>query len=206
MQSGIVYGYVGLVDGLMDRLIDEMGFSPCDVIATGGLARLIAPLSRTIGNRGSTTSSPSPGSASRTNVTSDAASGRLPEVSLVALALAIALAVSFGSEPVSLAKALSDSTSLDHVIVFEVRLPRVPPRRGRGAGLSVVGSRSGHAPQRARGPFVLGVSGGSAVGATLAILIGVSSASLIPSSRSAAASARRSSASPSRAPREAIAA
>jgi type III pantothenate kinase len=48
MQSGIVYGYVGLVDGLVERLYDEMGFSPCDIIATGGLARLIAPLSRTI--------------------------------------------------------------------------------------------------------------------------------------------------------------
>jgi type III pantothenate kinase len=47
MQSGIVYGYVGLVDGLVDRLIDEMGYA-CDVIATGGLASLIAPLSRTI--------------------------------------------------------------------------------------------------------------------------------------------------------------
>ncbi|MBS2012315.1 MAG: type III pantothenate kinase [Deltaproteobacteria bacterium] len=47
MQSGIVYGYVGLVDGLVDRLIEEMGF-PCSVVATGGLARLIAPLSRTI--------------------------------------------------------------------------------------------------------------------------------------------------------------
>ncbi|MBX3228982.1 MAG: type III pantothenate kinase [Labilithrix sp.] len=47
MQSGIVYGYVGLVDGLVDRLVDEMGF-PCAVIATGGLARLIAPLSRKI--------------------------------------------------------------------------------------------------------------------------------------------------------------
>src|SRR5205823_12744999 len=47
MQSGIVYGYVGLVDGLVDRLKDELGY-PCGVIATGGLARLIAPLSRTI--------------------------------------------------------------------------------------------------------------------------------------------------------------
>lgn len=47
MQSGIVYGYVGLVDGLVDRLVEEMGF-PCAVVATGGLARLIAPLSRTI--------------------------------------------------------------------------------------------------------------------------------------------------------------
>jgi type III pantothenate kinase len=47
MQSGIVYGYVGLVDGLVDRIRDEVGF-PCAVLATGGLARLIAPLSRTI--------------------------------------------------------------------------------------------------------------------------------------------------------------
>jgi type III pantothenate kinase len=47
MQSGIVYGYVGLVDGLVDRLKDELGY-PCAVVATGGLARLIAPLSRTI--------------------------------------------------------------------------------------------------------------------------------------------------------------
>lgn len=47
MQSGIVYGYVGLVDGLVERLKTELGF-PCGVIATGGLARLIAPLSSTI--------------------------------------------------------------------------------------------------------------------------------------------------------------
>ena len=47
MQSGIVYGYVSLVDGLVDRLLEELAF-PCNVVATGGLARLIAPLSRTI--------------------------------------------------------------------------------------------------------------------------------------------------------------
>jgi type III pantothenate kinase len=47
MQSGIVYGYVGLVDGLVTRLQTELGF-PCHVIATGGLATVIAPLSSTI--------------------------------------------------------------------------------------------------------------------------------------------------------------
>jgi type III pantothenate kinase len=47
MQSGIVYGYVGLVDGLVERLKEELAY-PCSVIATGGLARLIAPLSKTI--------------------------------------------------------------------------------------------------------------------------------------------------------------
>jgi type III pantothenate kinase len=47
MQSGIVFGYVGLVDGMIARIQEELGYSTA-VIATGGLARLIAPLSRTI--------------------------------------------------------------------------------------------------------------------------------------------------------------
>jgi type III pantothenate kinase len=47
MQSGIVFGYVGLVDGVVERLRDELDY-PCEVIATGGLASLIAPLTRTI--------------------------------------------------------------------------------------------------------------------------------------------------------------
>jgi type III pantothenate kinase len=42
MQSGIVYGYAGLVDGLCARLRRELDY-PCRVIATGGLARLIGP-------------------------------------------------------------------------------------------------------------------------------------------------------------------
>ena len=47
MQSGIVFGYVGLVDGLVRRLTEEMG-GEAAVIATGGLARLIEPDSETI--------------------------------------------------------------------------------------------------------------------------------------------------------------
>jgi type III pantothenate kinase len=47
MQSGIVYGYVGLVDGLIDRLVAELGY-PCQVIATGGIAKVIGPLSSRI--------------------------------------------------------------------------------------------------------------------------------------------------------------
>lgn len=42
MQSGIVYGYAGLVDGLVKRIEKELPY-PCRVIATGGLARLIGP-------------------------------------------------------------------------------------------------------------------------------------------------------------------
>lgn len=41
MQSGLYHGYVGLVDGILRKMIDELGGS-ARVIATGGLAPLIA--------------------------------------------------------------------------------------------------------------------------------------------------------------------
>jgi len=41
IQSGLVFGYVGQVEGLVNRIKDEVDFS-CTVIATGGLARRIA--------------------------------------------------------------------------------------------------------------------------------------------------------------------
>jgi len=47
MQAGIYYGYVGLVDGIVTRMKAESREKPT-VIATGGLAGLIAPESRTI--------------------------------------------------------------------------------------------------------------------------------------------------------------
>ena len=47
IQSGVVYGYAGLVDGLVERMKTEMGGSP-KVIATGGLAPLIADVARSI--------------------------------------------------------------------------------------------------------------------------------------------------------------
>lgn len=47
MQAGIFYGYVGLVDEIVGRMKTESRDNP-RVIATGGLAGLIAPESRTI--------------------------------------------------------------------------------------------------------------------------------------------------------------
>lgn len=47
MQAGLYYGYAGLVDGVLERMIDELGNKP-SVIATGGLAPLIATASRFI--------------------------------------------------------------------------------------------------------------------------------------------------------------
>src|SRR6184192_3466645 len=47
LQSGLYYGYLGLVDGILERLVAEMG-SGTKVVATGGLAPLIASGSRFI--------------------------------------------------------------------------------------------------------------------------------------------------------------
>ena len=47
MQSGIVFGYIALVDGIVNRMKQEVQTSP-KVIATGGLAHLIASESETI--------------------------------------------------------------------------------------------------------------------------------------------------------------
>jgi type III pantothenate kinase len=47
MQSGIFFGYVGLVDEIVRRIKKETKSNP-KVIATGGLANLIAGESETI--------------------------------------------------------------------------------------------------------------------------------------------------------------
>lgn len=46
LQSGAIYGFAAQVDGLVRRLVDEVG--PCEVVATGGLAGLIGPVSEAI--------------------------------------------------------------------------------------------------------------------------------------------------------------
>ena len=45
LQSGLYYGYIGLVDGIIERMAAELGAQP-RVIATGGLARTISGDSR----------------------------------------------------------------------------------------------------------------------------------------------------------------
>jgi type III pantothenate kinase len=47
LQSGLYYGYLGLVDGVLERLLGEMG-SAVTVIATGGLAPLLGSGSKYI--------------------------------------------------------------------------------------------------------------------------------------------------------------
>ncbi len=47
MQSGIFFGYVGLVDGILERLLEEMPDTRM-VVATGGQAEMVAEGSRFI--------------------------------------------------------------------------------------------------------------------------------------------------------------
>ena len=47
LQSGLYYGYLGLVDGILDLLVQELG-PDARIVATGGLARLIGTDSKHI--------------------------------------------------------------------------------------------------------------------------------------------------------------
>ncbi|MBA5247026.1 type III pantothenate kinase [Marnyiella aurantia] len=47
MQSGMVYGYLGMVEGFIDRINDEVQ-DQCFVIATGGVSHVYKPLTEKI--------------------------------------------------------------------------------------------------------------------------------------------------------------
>jgi type III pantothenate kinase len=46
IQSGFVFGFAGLIDGIVRRIEDEMG--TVRLLATGGLAKVIVPFTETI--------------------------------------------------------------------------------------------------------------------------------------------------------------
>jgi type III pantothenate kinase len=48
LQSGLLYGFAGQVDGLVRRILAELGPGPVTVLGTGGLAPLMAGESETI--------------------------------------------------------------------------------------------------------------------------------------------------------------
>ena len=47
IQSGVIFGFAGLIDGIARRIARELGGEPT-IIATGGLANAIAPFCETI--------------------------------------------------------------------------------------------------------------------------------------------------------------
>ena len=48
MQSGIVFGYAGLVDNIVSMMKEELGSDDVNVVATGGLAPLICAETKTV--------------------------------------------------------------------------------------------------------------------------------------------------------------
>ena len=45
MRSGIMFGAAAMLDGLLERMEQELG-TPVKVIATGGIAKFVIPLCR----------------------------------------------------------------------------------------------------------------------------------------------------------------
>lgn len=45
MRSGIMYGNASMIDGIIDRMEEELG-QPATLVATGGLSRFVTPLCR----------------------------------------------------------------------------------------------------------------------------------------------------------------
>src|SRR6266508_459936 len=93
---------------------------------------------------------------------------------------ALALALLFGTETTSLARALSEPDSLDRLVIMKARLPRVALAATAGAGLGVAGAALQALLRNPLAePYLLGVSGGAALGATLAILAGFTGTTLL---------------------------
>jgi iron complex transport system permease protein len=107
-----------------------------------------------------------------------------PAVVLLVLALllvlSVALALGFGAESVSLSRALRDPHSLDATIVLTARLPRVLLAVVAGSALAAVGvAFQALLRNPLADPYVLGVSGGAAAGATIAIVAGATAWSVL---------------------------
>jgi iron complex transport system permease protein len=100
---------------------------------------------------------------------------------LTLLLLATVLsALMLGAEPIDLGRALHDPESLDATILFAARLPRVALACLAGGSLAVVGvAFQALLRNPLADPYVLGVSGGAAAGATLAIIAGASAFSIL---------------------------
>jgi iron complex transport system permease protein len=92
-------------------------------------------------------------------------------LSLLLLVVAVCSSC-IGTESIDLSKVLSDPTM--HTLLFELRLPRVIMAAMVGASLAIVGAAlQALFRNPLADPFILGVSGGGAVGASIAIAFGI---------------------------------
>lgn len=94
--------------------------------------------------------------------------------------LAVVVALFVGAEPISAMRALTDGSSFDHAVVFELRAPRAILAALAGAALAASGAALQSTLRNALAePYLLGVSGGAAFGATLAVVVGFSGATIL---------------------------
>ncbi len=102
-------------------------------------------------------------------------------LALIALTLAVAaLSLTVGAVHLDLAKALAEPASQDGVILLQARLPRVALGLVTGGALAAVGvAFQALLRNPLADPYILGVSGGAAMGATLAMLLGATTVTLL---------------------------
>ncbi|HLT30565.1 MAG TPA: iron ABC transporter permease [Myxococcaceae bacterium] len=92
----------------------------------------------------------------------------------VVLVAAMVTALAFGDQPISPLQAIREPQGLDGTLLFRLRLPRVLQALLVGAALAGTGAvLQALLRNPLAEPFVLGVSGGGALGATLALAAGV---------------------------------
>ncbi len=94
--------------------------------------------------------------------------------------LALVLGAALGGEPLTLAEVFTDGTPAS-AILFSLRIPRVVLAALVGAALAASGcTLQALMRNPLADPFVLGVSGGAALGATIALALGVTSVAALP--------------------------
>ena len=113
----------------------------------------------------------------------DAPRAKLPRALALSLALfvvAVSVGLLVGTQPISVARAFHELDSQDGRILFGIRLPRVILGAIAGAGLASTGVAFQAVLRNPLAePYVLGVSGGAAFGATIAIVLGLGGATLL---------------------------
>lgn len=104
---------------------------------------------------------------------------RVIAIAALSLAACMIAGVLLGTEPVSVARAL-EGPGLDRTILVQLRLPRVALAALSGGGLAIVGAAFQALLRNPLAePYVLGVSGGAALGAALAIALGLGAATFL---------------------------
>ena len=116
-------------------------------------------------------------------MTLHAARAKLPRALALSAALfvvAVAVGLLVGTQPISVSRAWQDVSSQDGRILFGIRLPRVLLGAIAGAGLAATGVAFQAVLRNPLAePYVLGVSGGAAFGATMAIVLGLGGATML---------------------------